>query len=95
MDTRTDLKTKIPERRSTPRIPYRTLATCRSSAANGAGTIKDLSSDGMFLETPIPLIVGDHVHIVFQLRNSRRPMDISGEIARRTPAGVGVRFLWN
>ena len=95
MDTRTGLKTKIPERRSTPRIPYRTRAIYKSPKVNGAGTIKNLSSDGMFLETPIPLIVGDHVHIVFKLRNSQRPMDLSGEIARRTPVGVGVRFLWN
>ena len=95
METRTGLKTDIPERRSTPRIPYRTTAICTSPAFNGAGTIKDLSSDGLFLETPIPLIVGDQVHIVFELRNSKRPMDISGKIARRTPGGVGVRFLWN
>ncbi len=95
MDTRPGLKTHIPERRSTPRIPYRTTAIYKGSAVDGAGTIKDLSSDGLFLETPIPLIVGDQVHIVFQLRNSGRPMDISGEITRRTSGGVGVRFLWN
>ena len=29
------------------------------------------------------------------LRNSRYPINISGEIARRTRAGVGVKLLWN
>ncbi|MDJ0854809.1 MAG: PilZ domain-containing protein [Desulfobacterales bacterium] len=82
------------ERRSTPRMPYHTTAFFHSTSLNGEGTIRDLSSEGLFLETPFPLIVGDEVHILFPLRNSKRPVNVTGRVARNAPTGAGIQFLW-
>lgn len=86
---------KIPERRRAPRTPYRTPVRYANAAAGGAGTVKDISSEGMFLETPAPLEVGDRIRIDFQFRNSKHPMDIEGEIIRKAPEGFGVWFIWS
>ena len=83
-----------PERRHALRLPYRTPVHYSNAWARGAGTVKDISSEGLFMETLFPPNVGDQILIDFQFRNSRHPMNIEGEIARRSPAGVGVRFLW-
>ena len=84
----------LPERRRAPRTPYRTLVRYADTAGNGQGMVKDISSEGMFMETPAPLAVGDRIRIDFQFRNSKHPMDMEGRIARKAPNGVGVWFVW-
>lgn len=84
----------IAERRRTPRMPYQTTALYHIATTDGAGTVKDISSEGMFLETPLTLDIGNRISLAFRLRTSKFPMNITGEIVRSTPAGVGVRFLW-
>jgi hypothetical protein len=86
---------KTPERRRAFRTPYRTPVRYANATGNGAGTVKDLSSEGLFMETPGPLDVGEKISISFQFRNSKHPMDIDGEITRRDFAGVGVKFIWS
>ena len=83
-----------PERRRAARAPYRTPVHYFNRTLTGKGTVTDISSEGMFMETPSALNVGDQINIDFQFRNSRHPMNIEGQIARSVPAGVGVRFLW-
>lgn len=84
-----------PERRKAPRMPYDSPVHYTNPSVNGAGTVKDISSSGMFMETPFPLTIGDQLSIAFLLRNSKHPMIIEGIITRSTRAGVGVRFLWS
>lgn len=84
-----------PERRSALRTPYPSPVHYTNPSVNGAGTVKDISSSGMFMETPFPLAVGDQLSIAFLLRNSKRPMIIEGIITRSTRSGVGVQFLWS
>jgi len=84
-----------PERRRAFRMPYHSPVHYTNPSVNGAGTIKDISSSGMFMETPFPLTVGDQLSIAFLLRNSKRPMIIEGIITRSTLIGVGVQFLWS
>jgi hypothetical protein len=76
-------------------VPYRTPVHFANASAAGAGTTKDISSAGMFMETHSLANVGDRISIAFQFRNSRHPMDLEGEIARRTHDGVGIKFLWS
>jgi hypothetical protein len=86
---------KIPERRRAPRTPYLTPVRYAHAAANGAGTAKDISSEGMFMETHGLLEIGDRIRIDFKFRNSKHPMDMEGQIARKAPDGVGVWFVWS
>ena len=48
-----------PERRRAFRMPYHSPVHYTNPSVNGAGTVKDISSSGMFMETPFPLTVGD------------------------------------
>jgi len=84
-----------PERRRALRVPYHSPVHYTNTSVNGAGTVKDISSSGMFMETPFPLTVGDQISIAFLLRNTKQPMLIEGIIARSTRTGVGVQFLWS
>ena len=86
---------RIPERRRAPRAPYRTPIHYANAAAKGAGMVKDISSEGLFMETHGPLQVGDRIRIDFLFRNTKHPMDIEGQIARKAPGGVGVWFIWS
>ena len=85
---------QYPERRRSLRTPYLTPVRYSNATLKGSGLVKDISSYGMFMETRLPPNVGDQIRIAFMLRNSRHPMDIEGEIARKVKSGVGVKFLW-
>ncbi len=82
------------DRRNESRMPYPTAMRYRSGTAAGLGTVVDISSQGMFFESPTRLNTGDRLRIDFQFRNSHAAMEICGEITRTTPSGAGVRFLW-
>ena len=82
------------DRRHASRMPYATDMSYRSHAVAGLGTVVDISSHGMFFESPTPLTTGDRLCIDFRFRNSHAAMEICGEITRTTPSGAGVRFLW-
>lgn len=86
---------KIPERRRALRTPYRTPVHYANASQTGAGTVTDISSEGMFMETAGEFKVGERIKIVFQFRNSKHPMDIEGEITRTDTLGVGLVFLWS
>ncbi|MDJ0721176.1 MAG: PilZ domain-containing protein [Desulfobacterales bacterium] len=86
--------TRTIERRGNPRLPYRTTALIKCASVSGVGTIKDLSPGGLFLELPFFLERDASIRIEFKLRNSGRTTEVDGKIVRRTPAGVGVQFLW-
>jgi hypothetical protein len=84
-----------PERRRSPRMPYGAAAIYKTASIGAAGTIRDISADGMFIETPLAHEVGDQITIAFNFRNSNHQMNLKGEIARSTDTGIGVQFLWN
>ena len=85
---------KDSDRRNASRMPYPTDMRYRSNVVAGLGTVVDISSQGMFFETPTPLMAGDRLRIDFRFRNSQAAMEICGEITRTTSSGAGVRFLW-
>ncbi|MDJ0888400.1 MAG: PilZ domain-containing protein [Desulfobacterales bacterium] len=82
------------DRRNASRMPYPTAMRYRSGTDAGLVKVVDISSHGMYFETPTPLTTGDRLCIDFRFRNSHAAMEICGEIARTTPSGAGVRFLW-
>ena len=57
-----------------------------------SGYIKNISSDGMFVETREPFSVGQLVTLTFKLPNSLEHIKINGEIVRVSSNGFGVKF---
>jgi Tfp pilus assembly protein PilZ len=56
------------------------------------GYIKNISSDGMFVETREPFSVGQHITLTFKLPNSVEHIKVNGEIVRVSSRGFGVKF---
>ena len=54
--------------------------------------IKNISQNGLFIDTQRPLIVGDEISMTFRLDDFNKPLKIKGEIAHATRQGVGVEF---
>jgi hypothetical protein len=75
-------------------MPYRTSLIYTHQNAAGTGKVRDVSSDGLFLETPRALSVGEQLAIDFRFRHGQTNMAITGEITRTTPHGVGIRLIW-
>ena len=54
--------------------------------------IKNISPNGLFIETQRPLFVGDEIVLTFRLEGFDKPFKVRGEIAHATRSGVGVEF---
>jgi Tfp pilus assembly protein PilZ len=54
--------------------------------------IKNISRNGLFIETQGPFIVGDEILMSFHLEGFKKPLKIRGEVAHATRGGVGVEF---
>jgi Tfp pilus assembly protein PilZ len=54
--------------------------------------IKNISPNGLFIETRKPFLVGDEILMTFRLDGFDKSLKIKGEIAHATRFGVGVEF---
>jgi Tfp pilus assembly protein PilZ len=54
--------------------------------------IKNISRNGLFIETQRPLFVGEEVLMTFRLKGFEKPVKIKGEVAHATRSGIGVEF---
>lgn len=82
------------ERRRITRVPYRTSLDYAVGDKSGAGSVRDISSMGLFLEARGAFQVGDQVSMRFRFRHSKAGMAINGEIRHIAATGVGVRLDW-
>jgi hypothetical protein len=58
--------------------------------------MQDLSLTGCFLETSAAYEVGDILALSFALSNgAEAPLNTEARVVRRTPHGVGVRFVFS
>lgn len=55
-------------------------------------SIKDVSSGGVFIKTPVPFSMGQKISLSFSFSNFENPIKITGEVSRVGPQGVGVKF---
>ena len=55
--------------------------------------IKNISQNGLFIETQKKLPVGNIILMTFRLKGLDKPIKMRGEIAHAGPSGIGVRFL--
>ena len=84
----------VPERRHAVRVPYRTSLRFANQDHRGEGSVRDVSFDGLFLETPDFFAVGDQIDMNFRFRHTRFDVPIAGEVRHIGPRGVGVRLIW-
>ncbi len=80
------------DQRKSSRYPF--FETIDLSGPEGRKTdfIKDISKDGLFLETDIPFNVGDHVNLILQSSIISKPVEIEGEVVRQEDSGIGIQF---
>ena len=57
-----------------------------------ANQIKNISANGLFIETRRPLIRGDEVIMAFKVEGFDKSLKLRGEIARANQIGFGVAF---
>ena len=57
-----------------------------------ADQIKNISANGLFIETGKPFMEGDEVIMTFRLDGFDKSLKLRGEIARKAKMGVGVEF---
>jgi hypothetical protein len=82
------------ERRHAGRIPYGTHLRFRNQSGAGTARVRDVSTDGLFLEAAPDFRLGDRLALHFRFRYAREAMMLNGEIIRLTPEGVAVRLIW-
>ena len=56
------------------------------------GYIKNISKQGVFIESQAPIIIGDAVLMVFKINPNSNAVKLKGEIAHATRWGIGVEF---
>jgi len=54
--------------------------------------IKNISQNGLFIETERPLFVGEEVLMTFRLEGFNKPLKIKGEVVHANRSGIGVEF---
>jgi Tfp pilus assembly protein PilZ len=82
----------ISGRRKYPRKTYFMEVNFATPDRVISGYIKNISSDGMFVETREPFSVGQPITLTFKLPNSVEHIKINGEIVRVSSKGFGVKF---
>ena len=54
--------------------------------------IQNLSAGGLFIETQLPIFVGEELSLTFSLTDIEDRVKITGKIARVDSKGIGVQF---
>ncbi len=82
------------ERRQSTRMAYFTSAQLMNDGGAWEGAVRNISTDGMFVETAQGFTKGERLKVEFCLRHSRQTVEMAAEIKRVTPEGVGIQILW-
>ena len=75
-------------------MPYLTSARLENAKGAWEGRVRNISSDGMFIEPSRELAAGERLNIAFRLRHSRQAINMAAEVRRISPEGFGVRIIW-
>ena len=82
------------ERRKFPRKSVLISADYSKSRQMFNDFIKNISGNGIFIETKRSFEVGEEMTISFKLPDVKLPIKVRGKVARLTPEGIGVTFYW-
>lgn len=80
------------DNRAIHRIPVR-LAVSQRGRSAPLGRTRDISLEGVFLETSAPFGVGAVVPLSLDLTAGGPPLEGRAEVVRVTPDGMGLRFI--
>jgi hypothetical protein len=80
-------------KREYTRKPIRSNVECLTNNRFHKGTITNISAGGLFIETLMPFRSGEDIVLKFMFpQNPQKQLQITGQIVRISPFGVGVRF---
>ncbi len=80
------------ERREHPRKPCFISADGAACDCAFNGFIKNISTGGVFIETPQAFAVGQEITLTFSYPGHENPVKIVGEIVWNIPQGLAVKF---
>ncbi len=78
------------EKRRTMRLPLRTPVRWRAGEKRSTSNSLDLSHEGMLLENPAGLQLGDEVDLEFNLPGVPAPLAMRARVTRKEPGGNAV-----
>ena len=79
-------------KRKHPRKPFFTVVDYATQNGTYKDFIKNISAGGVFIETKTSFSPGQEISLTFSLPNLQKHVKITGEIARKTQQGIGVKF---
>ncbi len=85
-------KSEFMEKRKYLRKQTFVFADCSSHNISFSDFIRNISADGLFIETKIPLFIDQELSITFAFPGDETPTKIQGKVARLDSTGVGVHF---
>ena len=73
------------------------LANCRTLNGEFQGTVHNISSSGVFIETDKVLSVGEEIAIIFTFPHSKKTVRATGEIVRSSNSGIAmeIKLMFN
>jgi hypothetical protein len=83
---------KIKDKRKYYRKPISVYAICETNNCNFRDFTKDISPEGVFIETKTDLSLGEDLFMTLFHTSFETPVRSAGKIVRVDPKGVGVKF---
>lgn len=83
------------EVRSSARWHFVELIGFTSDHGAHHGKTRNISANGIFVETPDSFEIGEHVHLLISVLSEPEAVSLYGQISRITDDGIGIRFDHN
>ena len=80
------------DKRKTPRKDCLINVNMRLQGPRYNSYILDINQHGAYIETNEAFTIGQQMKLTFASPNSRQPFNVTGEVIRRDPQGVGIKF---
>ena len=80
------------DRRFSDRKPCNLQVDFATTDRTHKGYIKNISKQGVFIESQAPIVIGEAVLMVFKVNEDSNAVKLKGEIAHATRWGIGFEF---
>jgi Tfp pilus assembly protein PilZ len=81
------------ERRRNPRKACSVRVTVTTPDLFSSDTVRDISTGGAFVETPVSLSPGEEITLWFSLPDRKEPVLVTGQVVWTPRKGIGVKFV--